>query len=102
MGEFDLRHGECVAIGLRYAAEVAHRLGRIDTARVAEHEHVLSHYGLSWKLPAEVRHEDLVDLFGRDKKAVEGVTFVLDGPAGVEPVRVDDRALLLSAMEALT
>jgi len=30
-----LRHGEAVAIGLIYAAEVAHRLGRIDAGAVA-------------------------------------------------------------------
>ncbi len=29
-GRYDLRHGEAVGIGLVYAAEVAHRLGRID------------------------------------------------------------------------
>jgi 5-deoxy-5-amino-3-dehydroquinate synthase len=35
--DFDLRHGEAVAIGLVYAAELAHRMGRIDAAAVAEH-----------------------------------------------------------------
>ncbi len=29
------------------------------------------------------------------------MTFVLDGPRGVEPVAVGDRALLLDAMEAI-
>ena len=29
-GRYDLRHGEAVAIGLVFAAELAHRLGRID------------------------------------------------------------------------
>ena len=33
-GRYDLRHGEAVAIGLVYAAELAHRLGRIDASRV--------------------------------------------------------------------
>ena len=36
-GRYDLRHGEAVAIGLVYAAELARRLGRIDDARVVEH-----------------------------------------------------------------
>ncbi len=31
-GRYDLRHGEAVAVGLVYAAELAHRLGRIDRA----------------------------------------------------------------------
>ena len=39
-----LRHGEAVAIGLLYAAEVAYRLGRIDAAAVAEHRRVVCAY----------------------------------------------------------
>jgi 5-deoxy-5-amino-3-dehydroquinate synthase len=100
-GDFDLRHGECVAIGLRYAAEVAHRLARIDSSRVREHEEVLSHYELSWRLPAGIAGDALVDLFNRDKKAVDGITFVLDGPDGVEPVRIDDTELLRDSLEVL-
>ena len=52
-------------------------------------------------LPAGVDADELVELIGRDKKAVGGLTFVLDGPTGVEPVQVDDRALLLDALEAI-
>ena len=43
-------------------------------------------------LPAGLDPDELVDLFARDKKAVDGLTFVLDGPDGVEPVAVDDRS----------
>ena len=35
--DWDLRHGEAVAIGLIFAALLAQRLGRIDEARVKEH-----------------------------------------------------------------
>src|SRR5690606_35658420 len=45
-GGYDLRHGEAVAIGLVYAAEVAQRLGRIDADRVAEHRKVVAGYDL--------------------------------------------------------
>jgi 5-deoxy-5-amino-3-dehydroquinate synthase len=100
-GEYDLRHGEGVAIGLIYAAELARRLGRIDAARVAEHRKVVAAYDLPMALPPGSDPELLVDLFSRDKKAVDGVTFVLDGPDGVEPVRVDDRALLLDTLTEL-
>src|SRR5690606_37881673 len=51
-GGFDLRHGEAVAIGLVYAAELAHRLGRIDDARVAEHRRVVAAYDLPAAMPA--------------------------------------------------
>jgi 5-deoxy-5-amino-3-dehydroquinate synthase len=75
-----------VAVGLAYAAVLARRLGRIDDARVAEHHRVLAAYELSAALPAGVDHDRLVTLMGRDKKAIGGLTFVLDGPDGVEVV----------------
>ena len=101
VGRYDLRHGEAVAIGLIYAAELAHRLGRIDHQEVARHRAVVSGYDLPTVVPPGLDPDAIVDLFARDKKAVDGVTFVLDGPRGVEPVRVDDRALLLAALDAV-
>ncbi|MCU1499236.1 MAG: aroB [Acidimicrobiales bacterium] len=100
-GSYDLRHGEGVAIGLVYAAELAFRLGRIDAARVAEHRRVVAAYDLPMHLPPGSDPEALVTLFARDKKAIGGITFVLDGPAGVEPVKVTDRTVLLAALDAL-
>lgn len=99
--DYGLRHGEAVAIGVVYAAELASRLGRIDADRVAEHRRVVAAYDLPSGLPDGVDPTRLVELFARDKKAVRGLTFVLDGPDGVEPVVVDDRALLLDALEAV-
>jgi 5-deoxy-5-amino-3-dehydroquinate synthase len=98
---YELRHGEAVAIGLIYAAEVARRLRRIDDDRVAEHRRVVGAYDLPLSLPPGLDLDELVGLFARDKKAVGGLTFVLDGPSGVEPVRVDDTTLLRDALEAL-
>ena len=100
-GGFGLRHGEAVAVGLIYAAEVALRLGRIDDDRVAEHRRVVSAYGLSASLPGGVEADELIDLFGRDKKAVGELTLVLDGPRGPEPVRGVDRVVLAEALEAI-
>lgn len=100
-GEYDLRHGEAVAVGIAYAGEVALRLGRIDEARMAEHRRVLSAYGLPYRLPPGLDPEELLDLFSRDKKAIDGVTFVLDGENGVETVVGVERSLLADAMEAI-
>jgi len=100
-GSFDLRHGEAVAIGLIYAAEVARRLGRISEQRVSQHREAVAHYDLLGSLPADADHGQLIDLFAKDKKAVDGVTFVLDGPHGVEPVMVEDRLLLADALDAM-
>ena len=99
--DFSLAHGEAVAIGIRYAAEIAKILGRIDQKRVEEHETVLEHYGLSYKLPSSYDWGQLVSLFQRDKKAVDGISFVLDGPEGIEVVKIEDQEILIQAMEAL-
>ena len=97
-GTYDLRHGEAVAVGLLYAAAVARRLGRIDDARVALHRSVVEHYELPSRLPAGLADDDLVELMGRDKKAVDGLTFALDGPAGVEVVAGVDPDLARAAL----
>ncbi|MDQ6728256.1 MAG: 3-dehydroquinate synthase [Actinomycetota bacterium] len=91
-GRYDLRHGEAVAVGVVFAARLARRLGRIDDARVAEHERVVAGYGLPIAVPAGLSPAELVRLMARDKKAVDGLTFVLDGPRGVEVVPAVDPA----------
>jgi 5-deoxy-5-amino-3-dehydroquinate synthase len=100
-GQFDLRHGEAIAIGLVYAAELAHRLGRIDAARVAAHREVVGAYGLRVDLPERSDPAELVALMRRDKKAIGGLTFVLDGPGGVEVVAGVDEADALATLEAM-
>ena len=85
--DWDLRHGEAVAIGILFAARLAERLGRIDAARVAEHRAVVGSFDLPTDLPPGARAEELVAFMGRDKKAQHDLTFVLDGPEGVEAVR---------------
>ncbi len=85
-GRYDLRHGEAVAIGVVFAARLARRLGRVDDETVAEHERVVGSYDLPARIPAAHDPSELVTLMARDKKAVDGLTFVLDGPRGVEVV----------------
>jgi 5-deoxy-5-amino-3-dehydroquinate synthase len=43
-------------------------------------------YELDTKLPSGLDPQRLVESMRRDKKAVDSLTFVLDGPAGVEMV----------------
>lgn len=85
-GRHDLRHGEAVAVGLVFAGELAHRLDRIDAVAVAEHRRVVAAYDLPSTLPMGLTTAELIELMSRDKKALTGLTFVLDGPEGVEPV----------------
>ena len=80
-----IAHGEAVAIGLVFAAELAHRLDRIDADRVEAHRHVVEEvYGLDTRLPAGMSTGELMAVMARDKKALDGLTFVLDGPDGPE------------------
>jgi 5-deoxy-5-amino-3-dehydroquinate synthase len=100
VGRYDLRHGEAVAIGLAFAARLARRTGRIDTARVSEHDSVLAGYDLPMRLPPGVDEDELITVMGRDKKALErGLTFVLDGPAGLEVVPHVPAAAVRDALE---
>jgi len=100
-GRWDLRHGEAVAIGLVFAGLLARRLGRIDDARVALHRTVVGGFDLPGDLPAGADPVALVDFMARDKKAHHDLTFVLDGPRGVEPVRGVDPAVVLATLEEM-
>jgi 5-deoxy-5-amino-3-dehydroquinate synthase len=82
----DLAHGEAVAIGLVFAALLARRLGRIDDERVALHRRVVGAFDLRAELPAGSDPHGLVAAMAKDKKARHDLTFVLDGPNGIEPV----------------
>jgi 5-deoxy-5-amino-3-dehydroquinate synthase len=75
-----------VAIGLVFAARLACRLGRVDDEAVADHRRVVASYDLPTDLPTNSDPAELLTLMARDKKAVDGLTFVLDGPRGVEVV----------------
>jgi len=101
----DLRHGEAVALGLVYAAGLARRLGRIGDDRVALHREVVKRFGLSDRLPPGlegVEREELLSYMARDKKAAHDLTFVLDGPRGVELVRGVASNDALDALEELS
>ncbi|MGA1638005.1 MAG: 3-dehydroquinate synthase family protein, partial [Ilumatobacteraceae bacterium] len=83
--DFALAHGEAVAVGMMFAAHLARALGRIDDARVELHRRVIQqHYGLSVSVPSGIDRQRLVELMHNDKKAIDGLTFVLDGPHGIE------------------
>jgi 5-deoxy-5-amino-3-dehydroquinate synthase len=100
-GRHELRHGEAVAVGLVYAAHLAAELGRIDETRVQEHVQVVEDYGLDAALPAAADRAQLIELMARDKKAIDGLTFVLDGPDGVEVVAAVPRAAVEAALERM-
>ncbi len=79
------------------AASRSHRRRRASPSIVAWS----AAYDLPVNLPDGADPDELVVLMGRDKKAIDGLTFVLDGPNGVEPVTGVDRADLDAAFEAI-
>ncbi len=97
----DIRHGEAVAVGLVFAAELARRLGRIDADRVQRHRSVVAGFDLSGDLPAGMSADELLRFMARDKKSHHDLTFVLDGPRGVEPVAGVAAADVLATLTAM-
>lgn len=86
------RHGEAVAVGCVFAAEVAHCLGYLDPSVVDLHRQALKACGLPVSFPPGVGHlEEMLAIMGRDKKVRAGRIrmVLLDGIGspvrGVEP-----------------
>lgn len=87
VGGHTLAHGEAVAVGIGFAAQLAHDLGRIDHRRVEEHRRVVAGtYGLDMRPPRGLELDALMETMARDKKAVDGLTFILDSSRGLEVV----------------
>jgi len=92
-------HGEAVAMGLVFAARLAHRLGRIDWNRVQRHHEVVGQeYGLAVKPSGPLDVNALMVAMARDKKATAGLTFVLDSPRGLEVVAGIDPDIVSSVL----
>lgn len=99
---YRMRHGEAVAIGMVFAAEVAHRSGRIDADLLERHRYVLGLLGLPTSYSGAT-FDELLAALRRDKKT-RGATLrfvVLDGLAA--PARLEGPAeqLLRDAYAAL-
>jgi len=93
-------HGEAVAIGLVFAAELARDLGRIGDDRVADHRRIVAgEYDLAVRPPPGVDPDELLTLMARDKKALDGLTFVLDGHDGPEVVAGVDGSTVRHTLE---
>jgi len=65
---FGVRHGEAISMGMVFAAELAHRTGRIDSRLLARHRRLLELVGLPTEY-AGADFEPLLDGMRVDKKA---------------------------------
>jgi len=84
-----------------FAALLAQRLGRIDERRVDDHRKVIGSFDLPTDLPSGADATELVTFMSRDKKAQQDLTFVLDGPRGVEPVHGVAAADVVATLAAM-
>jgi 3-dehydroquinate synthase len=100
-GAGDLTHGEAVAIGLVFAAELANTLGRIDRGEVERHRRLVTGLGLPERVRAPVTSSELLGLMRRDKKTHGGLTFVLRGAVGVDTIDDPPAQALDAAFQAV-
>lgn len=99
---YTMRHGEAVAIGMVFAAELAHRSGLIDAALLQRHRDILTAAGLPTRY-ADAPLDDLLVGMGRDKKT-RGSTLrfvVLEGLAAPTRLVGPSEDLLRAAYAAL-
>jgi 3-dehydroquinate synthase len=83
LGDYaELLHGEAVAAGMRCAARLAARLGRLDVATVERQDALLAALGLKLDPPA-VDGQEMLRAMHRDKKATAGrLRFILPDRIG--------------------
>lgn len=95
----EMRHGEAVAIGLAFAARLAHRLARVGEDVIDETDAVLEYFGLPSRLSSAFDIDELLEAMSRDKKAHHDLTFVLDGKRGCEVVSGIDPLVVREVLE---
>ncbi|WP_314717858.1 3-dehydroquinate synthase [uncultured Actinomyces sp.] len=99
------RHGEAVAVGCVYAAEVSHRLGRLDAAALDLHRRAMVAVGLPVSFPQGAGcWEELHAAMMSDKKVRSGRLRLVLLDAVARPVRLDapGEELLRAAHEAVS
>ena len=94
LGYGTLLHGEAVAVGMRHAAALAVRIGRLDAAAETRQNALLGALGLVAELPRPLDPEAVIGRMRVDKKSVNGsLRFVLPDRIGrVEVVADVDEA----------
>jgi 3-dehydroquinate synthase len=100
MGYGELLHGEAVSIGMICAAQLAQRLGRVDSEFSSRQQRLLARLGLPTELPG-IAESEMLAAMSRDKKVEFGqLRFVLPTRLGhVELVGRIDQSLVRSVLQ---
>jgi 3-dehydroquinate synthase len=72
LSDFELSHGESVAIGMMVAGRVAHQLGYFAQEDLESQSRLLTAVGLPITIPNGISNESIVEVTSRDKKAKDG------------------------------
>ena len=103
--DYSWRHGEAVAVGCVFAAEIAHRNGSLSSDALALHRQSLESVGLPTRFPeGEGRWEELKEAMMSDKKVRGGRLrlILLDDIARPVRAQAPAESVLLAAHEAVT
>jgi 3-dehydroquinate synthase len=100
--DYEVRHGEAVALGMVFVAELARLAGRLDDETAARHGATLDLVGLPTRWHG-ASFEELVDTMRVDKKARGDLLrfVVLDGLARPAVLEGPDEALLRSSYDVM-
>lgn len=101
--DYELRHGECVALGIIAENELARVRGLLDRSVADRIRSLLARFGLPTRLPRPLPAERVIEVTRLDKKVTAGaVNFVLLPELG-QPERVADvsDAEIAAALEAI-
>ena len=86
---FQMIHGECVAVGIAYAAYLAQQLGLCDADWAGQQTQILREYRQECRIPEGISTDTLIEIMKHDKKARNGqIEFVLLAGPG-QPVQQD-------------
>ena len=101
LSDYELSHGEAVAVGLIFAGALAGALERLSPAEVAAHRELVERLELPTVVPFAVTREAVLEAMARDKKSRGGVAFVLRARGRVETVIDPDPRALATAFTAV-
>ncbi len=90
-----------MAIGLVFASHLGAVLERVPPDVAVRTESLVAALGLPTYAPPGLRADELLTIMARDKKSGGGLTFVLDGPSGIERVDDPDPGAVRKALAAI-
>ncbi|HBG77395.1 MAG TPA: 3-dehydroquinate synthase [Phycisphaerales bacterium] len=68
--EYEILHGQAVAIGIIAANIIEQKLGLNAKERLAQLKQLFAKLNISLRIPAKIKKEQILDILSRDKKAI--------------------------------